>query len=578
MDNLLLVFPHKVENTKEWDNIINKFDKENYYVYFLEDISTINFDMGSLPNIIDYYKNLHKNINKIVIMSNARDLIFSWYRCYNSIVDDFIYFMDEDENNFFIPKDEYFSFYYNLYEFNGIDKEKIQGKIYLNKKNDIMLPIYYEKKYFDFFSNFDFLNKNRKIPLNKKYIFNDYEYNFNCNEEEQWENVEMGNFNKRIVLIKGQSQYDVLRIGTDYRAKFYKELGFDVDILDLLDPNLIKNINDIIVNKKCDYIYSANCIGIDMELKDGRNLYNLLDIPFLGALGDHPVSHLSRIEDSPHRTLFICIDEENVEYFKKYFPDKKIISHSCIAYPSINYKKKKFSERKIDVLFAGSLIDPIEIKKSWEKLDENIRLIIEYLSNLAIKQKFLINIDNEISKIFLKYNIKNNSLNHREFIHSQVESYVRFYKRYELVKKIGQSDLNVVCIGNVKEYNKLNKSGKLIIKDKVNYQSLLELINDSKMVLNITGHLYNGVTERVLSAMINGAAVVTEKDRFTVNNFKDGENIILYNFETVIDKIKYYQKNIGELEKIALNGQKEAINKYDYRIGICKFTRYIKLL
>ncbi|WP_315121944.1 glycosyltransferase [uncultured Clostridium sp.] len=576
MDNLLLVFPHNVEDIEEWNSIINKFDDENYYVYILNDISTVEFDIGYLPDIIEYHKSLHTDINKIVIMSNARDLILSWYRCYNSMIDDFIYFIDEDESNFYIPENEHFAFYYNLYEFNGIDKEEIQGKIYLNKKDEKVLPIYYDEKYFESLFNFDFLNKKENKLLNKKYLFNDFEYTFVSNKEYKLDNIKIDKFNKRIVFIKGQSQYDVLRLTTDYKIKFYKELGFEVDVLDLLDSNLVDNINHIIINKKCDYISSANCIGADIKLNNGKNLYDVLDIPFLGGLGDHPVNQLSRIINSPRKTLFMCIDEENVEYFGKYFPDKEIVLMNANGSFSANYEKKKFSDRKIDVLFAGSLINPIDIKKSWENLDRNSKLIINEISDLAIKEKFLINIDNEISKIFLKYHIKNNNLNYRALIHSEIEKYVRFYKRYELIKKIGESDLNVVCIGNVKEYNKLNKSGNLIIKDKVDYQSLLETMNDSKMLLNISGQLYNGATERILSAMINGAAVVTKEDRFTKSHFKDGENIILYNFDTIVDKIKYYMENIDDLEKIALNGQREAINKYEYRIGLSKLPRYMK--
>lgn len=578
MDNILLIFLNDLERIEEFNEIIEEFDKNGYKMYLLDNIREDEyFSFDNLPNLVEIYKNEHKNVNKVVVLSNSRDLIFSWYRCYNCVVDDYIYFIDEDEKNYFIPEDRHFNFYYNLYEFNGIDRETVEGKIYLNKKDRVILPICYERKHFDFFSNFSFFNKTEKKSLNKKYIFNGFEYSFNSNKEE-WESIKIGKFNKRIVFIKGQSQYDVLRIGTDYRVKFYKELGFEVEILDLLAANMTNNINEIIINKKCDFIYSSNCIGIDIELNDGRNLYDALDIPFLGTLGDHPVNQLSRIINSPQKTLFTCIDKENIEYFKKYFPSKKIVLRNCSGYRSVNYKERKFSDRKIDILFAGSLRNPIEIKKSWEDLDKKSQIIMKELSDLAIKEKLLINIDDEISKIFLKYNIKNNDLNYRAFIHSQVERYTRIYKRYELIKKIGESDLNVLCIGNVKEYNKLNKSGKLIITNKVDYQSLLEMVNDSKMVLNITGHLYNGITERVLLAMINGAVAVTEEDRFTKSHFKDGENIILYDFDTVVDKIKYYVDNINKLEKIALNGQREALNKYDYRISHCRLLRYIKRL
>ena len=579
MDNILLVFLNKLENVDEFNKIIDKFAEHNYAMYLLDNIKEDEyFSIDSLPELVEFYRKQHDSVNKVVVLSNSRDLIFSWYRCYNSVIDDFVYFIDKDDKNYFLPSEGHFAFYYNLYEFNGVDKETVGGKMYLSIKDRVILPIYYEPKYFDLFCDFDFLNKIEKEPLGKKYIFNGFEYSFNFNEEGQLENIKIGKLNKRIVFIKGQSQYDVLRIGTNYRIEFYKQLGFEVDILDLLESNINSNINEILINKKCDYVYAANCIGINMDLNDGRNLYDVLDIPFVGTLGDHPVNQIARILNSPKKTLFTCIDEENIEYFKKYFPNKNIFLRNSSGYPVANYKERKFSERKIDVLFAGTLIEPIEIDKSWKNLDDQSRLIIRHLIDLALEEKLLINIDDEISKLLLQYNVKNKDLSYRAFIHSQVERYIRFYKRYKLIKILGESGLSIVCIGSVQEYGKLNKSGKLIIKDKVNYQTLLEMMNDSKMVLNITGHLYNGVTERILSAMINGAVAVTEEDRFTKSNFKDGENIILYNFDTVIEKIRYHIRNIDELEKIALLGQSEAINNYDYRSSLCKLPRYIRKL
>lgn len=575
MDNILLIFLNNLERTDEFNRIIDEFDKNGYKMYLLDNIKEDQFfSFDELPNLVDFYKKGYKNVNKTVVLSNSRDLIFFWYRCYNSVADDFIYFIDANDKDYFTPQDRHFNFYYNLYEFNGIDRETVEGKIYLNIKDKKVLPICYEGKYFDLFCNFNFFNKSKKKLLNKKYVFNDLEYSFDSNKG-TWQSVKIGKINRRIVFIKGQSQYGVLRIATDYKVEFYKKLGFDADVLDLLDSDFINNVNKILINKRSDFVYSANCIGIDIKLNDGRNLYDVLGIPVVGILGDHPVNQLERIIKSPQKTLFVCIDTENIDYFKRYFPNKKIVLSNCSGYLVNNYKEKKFSERKIDVLFAGSLINPFEIKKSWDKLDRITRMLINNLSASVVRQYYIINIDDEISRAFLKYNIRNNNLNYRAFIHSQVERYVRVYKRYKLIEKLGESDLSVMCIGNTKEYSELNKSGKLIIKDKIDYQSFLEMMNDSKMVLNITGHLYNGITERILSAMINGAAVVTEEDRFTKKYFDDGENIILYNFNTVIDKIKYYTENINELEQIALKGQKEAMNEYDYRIGLCKLPRIV---
>ncbi|EPY6470920.1 glycosyltransferase [Clostridium sporogenes] len=184
MDNLLLVFPHQIENIEEWNNIIARFDKENYYIYILDDISTIDFDIGYLPDIVQYYKSLHESINKIVVMSNARDLVLSWFRCYNSVVDDYIYFLDYEEKNYYKSNNELFPFVYTLSNLVNIDEENINGKIYINISNyNYSKTIYFlladnRFKYFDLIKNYNFYKRQDGKSQSKNYIFKEDIYGF----------------------------------------------------------------------------------------------------------------------------------------------------------------------------------------------------------------------------------------------------------------------------------------------------------------------------------------------------------------------------------------------------------------
>jgi hypothetical protein len=162
LDNILLIFLNNLERTDEFNRIIDEFDKNGYKMYLLDNIKEDQFfSFDELPNLVDFYKKGYKNVNKTVVLSNSRDLIFFWYRCYNSVADDFIYFIDANDKDYFTPQDRHFNFYYNLYEFNGIDRETVEGKIYLNIKDKKVLPICYEGKYFDLFCNFNFFNKSK---------------------------------------------------------------------------------------------------------------------------------------------------------------------------------------------------------------------------------------------------------------------------------------------------------------------------------------------------------------------------------------------------------------------------------
>jgi len=576
MNNILLVFLEELSDIETFNNIIDDFNKEDYQIYLYDNLTKIDFKYNDLPKIIKHYKEVTVDCNKIVVLSNIRDLLFFWFRCYNQLVDDFIYLIDVNENNFFNVDDKFYSIYYNIFEFNGIETETINNCIYLTKKCNSILPLFYDAKYFQLYKFFDFNRKNYNvIKINKKYQNEEYEFFFQNFNTDNIESINLEKLGKRIVFFKGQSSYDVLRIATDYKIDFYKKLGYDVDLLDLLSAD-VSNIERCL-KKNFEFAYSSNCIGIDLETSNGNNVFDFLDKPFIGALGDHPIHHYTRIIKSPKKTLFTCIDKENLIYFEKNFPDKKIITNYSNAYKSCNYKERKFCYRKIDILYVGTIIDPTEIKSKWNSYNPSVKKIIETISDKIIYNGKMLNIDQEVRLELLKENIRLNDANIMA-IHNNIEEYVRFYKRFNLVKKLGESDLIVHCYGNRELYNKLNISGKLVIHDGIDYQELLDLFGDCKMVLNITGHLFNGVTERITSAMLNGAAVITERDNFTTTNFVNNKNIILYDFnnlDELINNLHSLLNDIPKLESIALEGCIEA-KRYDFRNALIKFPRLVR--
>lgn len=580
MNKILLIFLNNLEEIDEFNKVVDKFEKNGYSMYLFDDIKNDKyFSIAILPELVNSYRNEDDIIDKIVLLSNSRDLLFSLYRCYNALVEDFIYFVDKDEKNYFNINDEHFSFYYNLYEFNSIKNENIHGKIYLSKIDNILLPIYYDSKYFDDLINYDYEKSIHKIKLNKQYNYNGYEYIFISEENQRIHNIQIKKMDKRIVFFKGQSQYDVLRVLTDYRVEFFLELGFDVDVIDLMDTNYDKQINEVIIDKKPDFVYSLSYVGSDFNLTNGRNVYDTLGIPFYGILGDHPVNNMVRIKNAPKITKFTCMDSENIKFFEKYFPERPIMMMPKTGILGKNYKETCFADRSIDILFVGTLIDPSIVKKSWMNLNPIIIEIMDEISERMIKYSITLDIDDELSKEFNKKNLGWVCNNDRFYIHSQIERYVRHHKRYELVKKLGESELEVVVIGDTSEYSKLNKSGRLIIKDKLDYQELLDLFNDCKMLVNMTGHLLNGVTERILSAMINGVVVVTERDKFAIEHFSDKEDIILYNlnkFQDTIKDIKWYLNNIQKLSEISRKGQELALREFDFRHSLLPLYRIMR--
>lgn len=191
MDNILLVFLNDLENIQEFNAIIDKFSEKKYSMYLLDSIKEDEyFNMDSLPELVEFYKSQHESINKFVVLSNSRDLLFSWYRCYNSVVDDFIYFVDENEKNYFNIDHRHFGFYDKLSLFNQINQESLNGKIYLNihfnnyKKIIKFLLGDNDFRYFDSFDNYNFDEREiEKENISKKYIADGYEYLFGADNK-----------------------------------------------------------------------------------------------------------------------------------------------------------------------------------------------------------------------------------------------------------------------------------------------------------------------------------------------------------------------------------------------------------
>ncbi|MBM7557452.1 hypothetical protein, partial [Halanaerobacter jeridensis] len=188
MKKLLLVFPYQVKDETEFNRIIDKFDNEGYGIVNFNGIDS-EFDIGQLPLYIEHAKEQVKNkVERITILSNVKEIIFSWYRCYNSLVNEFVYCIDEDKD-FLNGKEMYTDFYYRLSNFIGIDNEYIQGNIYINIDFENysslikFLLINNNFKYFDELTNFDFNKELKKEKVKKRYHYNNQNIVFETDKE-----------------------------------------------------------------------------------------------------------------------------------------------------------------------------------------------------------------------------------------------------------------------------------------------------------------------------------------------------------------------------------------------------------
>lgn len=185
LDKVLLVFLNELDNVKEFNNIIESFNNNNYYIYSFNNVKQDDsFMLDSLPDIVNHYRLQHNEISNLAVLSNSKDLIFTWFRCYNSLANDFIYFIDSDEKNYINDKEPLFSFINKVSNFVNIENETIEGKLFVNLNFSNFKKVINTEtvfKYFhlyESFENFNFSGKNQKKQKEKKYLYDGSEFYF----------------------------------------------------------------------------------------------------------------------------------------------------------------------------------------------------------------------------------------------------------------------------------------------------------------------------------------------------------------------------------------------------------------
>lgn len=364
MSKALLVFPYQIED-EEFEEIIDRFEQQGYVIFNFNGVDS-DFNIQDLPLYIEYAKDqVDFELNRIGVLSNVREIIFPWYRCYNSLVDDFVYFIDDN-----VFKDEFFEknkiaaeIHKKLTNFIGIDQETIQGKIYLNlnfDNYDLLFDFMVRNcnfKYFDKLSNFGFGNKVEKSKIKKTYQYQGRLFKFELGEKENNLNEILleGEFETNInlnYLIEElvKELYFVPFITVESCGKldkkkemyFFKNLFEDIAKIDL---NFQKKIfDDIIDYIKCynlNFRKKISLLSLLVMLKVRRNSLSKFIMKTLLEDKEHIKYHYSML----YNILFYR-NYDDLNIYDNYYKDKRSILKKIAKYFEKNLKFPKIRNSK----------------------------------------------------------------------------------------------------------------------------------------------------------------------------------------------------------------------------------------
>lgn len=358
-----------------------------------------------------------------------------------------------------------------------------------------------------------------------------------------------------IGFFKGDFQYDVVNYFVDELSKVFQRKGHNIYILDLCEVSKTKDIvgaaRDLV---DCDLDLLLKFNGIDMEVYNG--FYEELDIICGILLVDHPFYHYNRIKKLKNKNTFISVyDQGALESAEKYIDSDAILTqlmHGGSCSHNENYEVKKY-----DVIFMGGLKKRfLEVEKNLDQLpDTKMKKIAEYIYINASK-KYTETLDDYLNEAIEKFELDTEEVeSFIKGIYPLIDHGLRIKYRYDVILNLIRNGIKVDYFGNC-ELDELENYDNFINHGPIKYEEALKIMSESKILIHDTVYFKNGSHERIFSAMLNGALVLSNTNNYCFNMYKDKENIVFYDInrlDELEEKVKYYLNNEEERQKIVEN-------------------------
>lgn len=359
---------------------------------------------------------------------------------------------------------------------------------------------------------------------------------------------------KRIDLFMPiKSQYQVLHHFTEELSEALTRTGVTCRVLEA-ERDHPKEFLEQLFSDPPQCTLSFNGLLPDNE---GRFFCDLVRIPHVACIVDAP-NHFLPLARSKY-SVVTCVDRFSCDFFHGvnfhhvlFMPhgvDRHLISKSPLRV-----------QRPYDVILLASFIDIEEIRKYWQtRYQPSLYQALEEAAEIALSEKTMScamalaqSLDRAVKTGFY---FDTSQLNFISLL-DQLDDYVKGKDRLALVNAIKDAKVHIFGHGSEKWKNYLDDASNVIAHEAVVFEQALELMKQSKVVLNSSPTLKNGIHERALAGIACGALTITNDNIYMGSHFKSDEDIVFYTHSTrdkvnaqVNDYLQNEEKRYGVVER-----------------------------
>lgn len=350
---------------------------------------------------------------------------------------------------------------------------------------------------------------------------------------------------KKLTILTRWNEYNSKRYFSVYLAQALHEQGVEIQFL---DGSITLEVLDQIKKFDPDMLSTFHSSIPDEK---HRFWFDLLDPPHLTFAVD-PILYFRDLLAHP-KSFLTCVDRHDCEIMRDFgFSNGIFLPHAVEK--DLTFDPK--SDRPYEVTFLGTCVDYEFIRRDWQQrlssqlcavleqgvgimeADDTISLDIALKKACAAEHFDLADLDEEIGLQCFKY----------------LDKFTRGKDRVDLIRAITDMPVHIFGVldremGNQGWEHYVGKQSNVTIHPAVTYEEAMQIMKQSKIVLNSMPFFRDGSHERIFTGLACGCLPLTSESKFLREEFKDGEELLFYRAGRKNEVGKYLKEWLGDEKK-----------------------------
>ena len=375
---------------------------------------------------------------------------------------------------------------------------------------------------------------------------------------------------RQIVLIKGA--VETLGFFSEQMADALCKLGIRVEVWDMKHPMESRERIEGFVQKDKTCLWTFNFIGLSGESSffcGERTIWETYDVDCYSILVDHPLYYGTQLTEGPANWNIVCIDRDHQTFVKRYYPRFQKVLFLPLAGTRIQEEQIPYSERKIELLFAGNYVQLSMLEMQLQQLEKDYRdFYYDRIHNLLEHPEKTIE-EELVPALMTEFpDITDQQLMETMYHMCVVDLYVRSFFRSKCICTLAEKGYRIHVLGKDWDKAGCRRPENLILTGEVDSYTCLQYMKNSKISINVMPWFKNGTHDRIFNGMLQGCLVISDSSKYLNTILRDGKEYCefsLEKYDQMCDIIEGIRQDEARAEMIAKAGTSCALKQHQWR-------------